>query len=636
MCGFVGFLDGKQRLPDPRGVLRRASARIARRGPDGEGLWSEGSLHLAHRRLAVVDLTDSGRQPMVSACGRYVLVFNGEIYNHADLRRAPRLRAIAWRGHSDTEVLLEHLAQYGVDATLRAARGMFALALWDRAERSLTLSRDRLGEKPLFYGWLSGVFVFGSDLNVLSAFPERPALHAEAVALYCRYGYIPAPLTLYQGLRKVLPGTWVTLSESQVHQQEVPRPMTYWSLDQARQDGEQRFGALTTEQRIAELETLLSQSLREQLIADVPVGALLSGGIDSSLVAALAQAQSDRPLKTFTIGFREPAYDEAPYARAIARHLGTDHQELYIDEAEVRGLVESLGEVIDEPFADASLLPTLLVSHLVRQHVTVCLSGDGGDELFRGYERYLRGRRLWQSLHSVPQALRAVGAEALSAVPVPWLDALLGPLRRRGITGDRLHKAAQFLAAGTPEVFYNGLSELPGGAQLLVPTALGPGLGVPPPESGAFTDYASAWDCRYYLPDDILTKVDRAAMHASLETRVPLLHPDIVALAQSTPEEDHLKGATGKHLLRALLARHVPPTLYERPKQGFGVPMGDWLRGPLKDWAACQLDVLAQRTPPGVNPEAIRRMWQAHQSRQRNWSSALWAACVLGAFLGRT
>lgn len=630
MCGFVGFLE-LNKSNEAQDILTSASARIARRGPDAESFWSEGNLHLAHRRLAIVDLTPGGLQPMTSACGRYVLVFNGEIYNHHDLRLEGELH-VNWRGTSDTEVLLEHFAKHGVAKTLTAARGMFAFALWDKEKSVVTLGRDRLGEKPLFFGWMNGRFIFGSELKVLKAFPGKPSLNEAAVAYYLRHGYVPAPLTIYSEFFKVRPGTFMEFDTTNIKTQKPPVPHVYWSVDSARLDA-QKDMLPSADAGAEKLENILAQSVKEQLMADVPVGALLSGGIDSSLIAALAQANSTTPIKTFTIGFADPQYDEAPFARKIAQHLGTDHHELYITESDVLQLVAELANVYDEPFADSSQLPTLLVSRLVRKHVTVCLSGDGGDELFRGYERYLRGRKVWKKVAHTPTAFRSFISGTLRSIPVGALDFVSKPLKQFGLTGSRIHKACDILSAPTREHFYHGLAQIPGGAKLVQTNNCYTALSVAPVKEEAFTDFASRWDCRYYLPDDILTKVDRAAMHESLETRVPLLRPEVLHLSWRLTEDQHIQGSSGKQVLRKVLAKYVPTELFERPKKGFGVPLDAWMRGPLKSWAEERLRHLSNANLAVVNHEALQQMWREHQSGKQNWSSALWAACMLGLFL---
>ncbi|MBC8737349.1 asparagine synthase (glutamine-hydrolyzing) [Paraburkholderia sp. UCT31] len=632
MCGFVGFIDPKQKITNPQTVLREASARIARRGPDGEAFWNEGPVHMAHRRLAIRDLSAAGTQPMTSANGRFVLVFNGEIYNCDSLRGAPALRDVAWRGTSDTEILLEHTVAYGLAATLEASRGMFAVALWDKQLKTLTLARDRMGEKPLYLGYTAGALVFSSELKVLRAFPGRPELNQDALALYLRYGYIPAPYTAFERFQKLMPGTTVSLTLEDITQQRFKEPVPFWTLDQAALAGDGQYGRLTFKEKADKLDALLQQSVGEQLVADVPVGAFLSGGIDSSLVVAVAQRLSPSPVKTFTIGFHDPAFDEAPYARKIAEHLHTEHHETYIGEDDVRGLVEDVAQVYDEPFADASSLPTLLVSRIVRKQVTVCLSGDAGDELFRGYDRYTRGRKLWHAINKVPPVLRTAAATLLTSVRPQTLDKFLGPAKLRGITGDKLHKAAALLRMQDSQTFYHGLSELAGGAQLLGPAYRDMVLGVTQLSDEAFSDYASRWDCRFYLPDDILVKVDRAAMHASLETRVPLLRPEIVELSWGLRESQHIAGSKGKQLMRSVLSRYVPAELFERPKRGFGVPMDKWLRGPLKTYAEDCLKK-ASASVAALDHARLDAMWAEHQSESRNWSYALWGVVALGAWL---
>ncbi len=623
MCGIAGFWD-------PRGDLEAAQAEaratamavaLAHRGPDDAGVWTDAraGVALAHRRLAILDLSPAGHQPMVSACGRYALVFNGEIYNHLALRQELERRgqAPAWRGHADTETLLAAVSAWGLAAALRASVGMFALALWDRQARNLSLARDRLGEKPLYYGRVGGAFLFGSELKALRTWPgfaaevDRPAL-----ALYLRHNCIPAPYTIYRGIRKLPPGTWLSLSADAWEAE----PAAYWSAREVAERGQADPFRGTDAEAAEELERLLRQAVAGQMVADVPLGAFLSGGVDSSTVVALMQAQSGRAVRTFSIGFTEAAYDEAPQARAVAAHLGSEHTELYVSPAEAMAVIPSLPRLYDEPFADSSQIPTFLVSQLARRQVTVSLSGDGGDELFGGYNRHLWAPRLWRRLSPWPRPLRGLLATALRTLPPTAWDAafarlgrLLPRSARQRNPGDKLHKLAEVLGAEGPEEIYLNLVshwKHPGDVVRGVDE---PATRVTDPAARArleaFESRMMCLDLVTYLPDDILAKVDRAAMAVSLETRVPLLDHRLVEFAWRLPLAMKIRDGQGKWLLRRVLYRHVPRELVERPKMGFGLPLGDWLRGPLRDWAEALLDEARLAREGYFHPRPIRALW---------------------------
>lgn len=619
---------------------------MIRRGPDDAGAWHDGDagIGLAHRRLAVLDLSPAGRQPMACHTGRYVLAFNGEIYNHQDLRR--QLGGLAWRGHSDTETLLAGFVAWGVRATLARCIGMFAFALWDRHERVLTLARDRMGEKPLYYGWQGSgdkaCFLFGSDLAALKAHPAfAAAIDRGALALLMRHNYILAPHSIYQGIHKLPPGHILAVSLGK----RAPQLASYWSLPEAAMAGVAAPLEGGAEQVADELEALLRSAIGQQMVADVPLGAFLSGGIDSSTVVALMQAQSSRPVKTFSIGFHEAGYDEAAHAKAVARHLGTEHTELYVTPQQALEVIPRLPGLYSEPFADASQIPTFLVSQLARQHVTVALSGDAGDELFGGYGRYFQASRWWQRIERFPRAMRSSAAASIRMVPPGAWNALAYPLRpllpaslRRGSIGDKLHKGAALLLARDVDALYRRLlthwepQGLVIGAQ--EPT---PGLdGLLPQLPGLNPiQRMMALDAITYLPDDILAKVDRAAMGVSLETRVPMLDHRVVELAWRIPQAMKLRGGVGKQVLRQVLYRHVPRELVERPKMGFGVPIDSWLRGPLRDWAEDLLDASRLRQEGFFNPAPIRRTWAEHLSGRRNWQYHLWDVLMFQAWLGQ-
>lgn len=639
MCGFTGFLSRSalEHREAVNGVLRHMAQAIESRGPDAFGAWAdpEAGISLAHRRLAIVDLTPAGAQPMAAAGGRYVLAFNGEIYNHLKLRS--ELGGVVWRGHSDTETLLAGFEAWGVEATLQRAIGMFAFALWDREQRVLTLGRDRLGEKPLYYGWqgqgAQAVFLFGSEVSALSRHPAFNApINRDALALYMRHNCIGGEHSIYQGIHKLLPGHLLTLTAGQAE----PRVWAWWSAAEVAQRGVALPFAGSPEQAVDALEALLSNAVGQQMVADVPLGAFLSGGVDSSTVVALMQAQSSRPVKTFSIGFHEAGYNEAEHAKAVAQHLGTEHTELYVSAQQALDVIPKLPTLYAEPFADSSQIPTFLVSQLARQHVTVSLSGDAGDEMFCGYNRYQMTARLWDKLQRVPKSLRRAAAAAITAVPPASWDSL-GRFLPVARLGDKLHKGAALLGHTTVAELYRGMvSHWPEPDALVLgahePASLLTGS---QPELHGLNEVERmmALDLLSYLPDDILTKVDRAAMGVSLETRVPMLDHRVVEFAWSLPLDYKLRGGVTKWPLREVLYRHVPRSLIERPKMGFGVPIDTWLRGPLRDWAENLLSESRLRQEGFFNPAPIRQKWAEHLSGQRNWQHHIWDVLMFQAWL---
>lgn len=645
MCGFAGELRaGGGGLDDHQ--LRAFGDAIAHRGPDDAGLWRDDiqGIGLVHRRLAIVDLSPAGHQPMASVSGRFVLAYNGEIYNHMDLRRLIDLMggAPAWRGHSDTETLLAGFDVWGVEETLKRSIGMFAFALWDRQEHTLTLARDRLGEKPLYFGWQGqsdhAVFLFGSELKALRAHPSFKApIDRDALALYLRHNYIPAPHSIYQGIRKLMPGTFLTVSRKQ--RDAEPRP--YWSaLDTAVSGVAHTRLSLSPQDAVSELEGLLKSAVARQMMADVPLGAFLSGGIDSSTIVALMQAQSSRPVKTFTIGFHEAGYNEAEHAKAVAAYLGTEHTELYVTPQEAMAVIPRLPTIYDEPFADSSQIPTFLVSQLARQHVTVSLSGDAGDELFSGYTRYTATAGMWRKLTRLPLPLRRTAARSITAVsPDAWsaMARMLTGQRLGQRFGDKLHKGAGVLGCRSVDALYHGLvSHWNDPAQLVIggrePPTLLTGLQPDLPGLGP-VERMMALDMVTYLPDDILTKVDRASMAVSLESRVPMLDHHVVEFAWRLPQSLKLRGGLGKWVLRQVLYRHVPKKLIDRPKMGFGVPIDVWLRGPLRDWAEALIDDSRLRREGYFDPAPIRQKWVEHLGGSRNWAYHLWDVLMFQAWL---
>ncbi|MCL4648647.1 asparagine synthase (glutamine-hydrolyzing) [Burkholderia multivorans] len=649
MCGIDGFLNSVAFDEEAaRGTLARMTASLAHRGPDAQGLWVDpaAGIALGHRRLAIVDLSVHGRQPMASACGRYVMVFNGEIYNHRELRaQLERVgRAPAWRGHSDTEVLLAAFAAWGVDATLRRATGMFALALWNRESRVLTLARDRIGEKPLYYGRIGDALVFASELKALRAYPGFDGeIDRDALCLYLRHSAVPAPHTIYRGIRKLPPGTWIQFE----HAQDTPRIRTYWALEHAIDAGHHEPFAGTAAEAVDRLDTVLRQAVARQMEADVPLGAFLSGGVDSSAIVALMQAQSAAPVDTFTIGFHEAGYDEAGYAKAVARHLGTRHTELYVTADHALEVVPKLPAIYDEPFSDASQIPTFLVAELTRRHVKVSLSGDGGDELFGGYTRYFLTPRLWRKLHRVPAAVRTRIAGALHALRPDHADQLAavaqgawgaGELRESPTRiGDRLHKLGHVMTADSRIGLYRLLMSSVHHPERIAlaghepPTPLDTASAWPAHLS--FAEQAMAIDTLTYLPTDILTKVDRAAMAVSLETRMPFLDHHVVEFAWRLPASLRLPEGQSKALLRRLLDRYVPTELIDRPKQGFCAPIDHWLRGALRDWADALLQPSRLRDEGFFDAAAVERLWRQHQAGRMNWQHQLWTVLMFQAWL---
>lgn len=637
MCGIAGQYNFGNSGVDVESSLSMMSDAIYMRGPDAAGSWidRDAGIALAHRRLAIVDLTFAGAQPMVALGGRYVLSFNGEIYNHLELRR--ELGTKAWRGHSDTETLLAGFEVWGVEATLQRTIGMFAFALWDREQRVLTLGRDRLGEKPLYYGWqgqgAQAVFLFGSEVSALRRHPTFAApINRNALAMYMRHNCIGGDQSIYEGIYKLLPGHLLTLAAGQT----VPRVWPWWSAAEVAQRGVAHPFTGTSEQAVNELEALLLSAVGQQMMADVPLGAFLSGGVDSSTVVALMQAQSSRPVKTFSIGFHEAGYNEAVHAKAVAQHLGTEHTELYVSAQQALDVIPRLPKLYAEPFADSSQIPTYLVSQLARQHVTVSLSGDAGDELFCGYNRYQMTAKLWGKLQRVPMPLRRAIAAAITGVPPARWDAM-GRVLSVARLGDKLHKGAALLGNQTVAELYRGMVSHWSDPSAVVLGSSEPETvltGAVPPLAGLNdVERMMALDMLSYLPDDILAKVDRAAMGVSLETRVPMLDHRVVEFAWSLPLDYKLRGGVTKWPLREVLYRHVPRSLIERPKMGFGVPIDHWLRGPLRDWAETLLSESRLRQEGFFNPAPIRQKWTEHLSGQRNWQHQLWNVLMFQAWL---
>jgi asparagine synthase (glutamine-hydrolysing) len=603
-------------------------AQLTHRGPDGVGMWVDNGagVALGHRRLAILDLSPAGHQPMVSSSGRFVVTFNGEIYNHLEIRAelVDAGMAPVWQGNSDTESLLAAIDRWGLQATLKRAAGMFALALWDRQSHTLFLARDRLGEKPLFYGWQGDTFLFGSELKALRAHNAfRADVDRTAVSAYMEYGYVPAPRSIYSGINKLTPGTCLEVSPTN---RNLNEPRAYWSLrDVAAAGAAVPFVGSREDARDA-LETALKKAVTLQSIADVPLGAFLSGGIDSSTVVALMQAQSAMPVRTFTVGFDEATHDESQYAKQIARLLGTDHTEMYVTAREAMDVIPRLPTIYDEPFGDSSAIPTFVVSQFARKHVTVCLSGDGGDELFGGYAHYQRNEETWRSLRRIPRPLRRALAGGLRG---------LSRWQSKSLMGWRAGRAGVYLSAETAQDCYRARisGDFHADLTLGLPAAKRTGMDFALGNPHGLYEAMMFSDTQNYLPDDILTKVDRAAMAVSLETRVPLLDHRVVELAWRLPLSMKVTGGRGKQVMRDLLAKYVPLALFDRPKMGFSVPVGKWLRGPLRGWAEQLLSEPLLRQHGFLDVAAVRARWARHLNQTSREDDAIWQILMFQAWL---
>ena len=635
MCGLTGFWQFNKQTFDQsyHQIVSEMASFLESRGPDDKGTWVDAhtGLALGHRRLSILDISPAGHQPMHSHSKRFVIAYNGEIYNAFEIRKELETTGIVFKSRTDTEVILEAVNKWGVYKTVQKCIGMFAFALWDKQERKLYLVRDRLGIKPLYWGRHRGVLFFGSQLKSFKGHPSwNPELNKQALVSYFRFNYVPTPLSIYQGIHKLPPGTILQIdSLGQSHGE------TYWDFKTLVKAKSQHRSSLTDQEAVQQLEDLLKDAIAQRMLSDVPIGAFLSGGVDSSTVVALMQAQSTCPVKTFSIGFHEQSYNEAPYAKKVATYLKTDHHEVYLSSQEAQMIIPKLSNWYDEPFADISQIPTFLVSQITREHVTVALSGDGGDELFGGYNRYLLGQSIWKKLSLLPGGLRALGGSLIDLVPSRSWDRL-GKLVPSGIRfqhmGDKMQKFASVLRANDFESFYRNLVSHWDSPEELVPGESEIDLWrqqkIFPPESLSVTEKMQFMDTLTYLPDDILTKVDRASMAVSLEARVPFLDHRVVEWSWDLPESMKIRHGQRKWILRQILYGHVPKEFIDRPKMGFSVPIGQWMReSPLREWSE---DLLAKKAleENGLNPVPIRQLWQDHLRGDRNGDSLLWSVLM--------
>ena len=637
MCGITGFLNKVKASPE--GILGEMIGTMPHRGPDGRGVWHDtnGEIGLAHARLSILDLSSAATQPMASKSKRYVISYNGEIYNHVGLRaELDGLTDTQWRSNSDTETLIELIEFWGLDVALQKTHGMFAVAVWDTLKKTLSLARDRMGEKPLYYGWVNGAWVFASELKAIKKFPGfNNEIDRKALAQYLRLGSIPSPLSIYKNISKVEPGAIVSL-QSAYGSLKIRQ---YWSTIDTMIAGSQSLFEGSDIEAEIQLENILSNVVSMQMLSDVPLGAFLSGGIDSSLICALMQANSTGRIDTCSIGFESKKFNEAEHARAVAQHLGTNHFDLYVTGKEALDVVPLLPVIYDEPFADASQIPTYLVSKIAKKNVTVALTGDAGDELFGGYNRYTLTDKYWSKLSILPQSLRQLIGTCIQRVPISQLDRILGPLfgSRFNNLGDKIHKGANVMgAANVDQLYMRMLSQVAEPSEWLIghsdvtTDALvsgGDSVKLSDIEMMMMTDLVG------YLPNDILTKVDRAAMAVSLESRVPFLDPDVIKFAASLPLHMKIRNGDNKWILKKILYKYVPKTLLDRPKMGFSVPLDEWLRGPLIDWAEALLESSRLEREGFFNVSTVRRKWEEHKSGSRNWQYQLWNVLMFQLWL---
>ena len=647
MCGITGFYS--KTSSNFNNIILKMNSAIIHRGPDSNNVWQDknSGIIFGHQRLSILDLSTAGNQPMVSNSGRYIITYNGEIYNHLEIRKELNKinLNIKWKSNNDTETLLEALEFWGIEKTLKKIVGMFAFGLWDKKNRSLILVRDRIGEKPLYFGWQgkgdSKVFLFGSELKALKVHPEfSREINRDAIALQLRHNYIPDPYSIYKDIYKLLPGHYLELTEDNLKKNFLPTPKIYWSLTKSAIYGNSNQLTQSDENIQSELENRLKLSVKQRMISDVPLGAFLSGGIDSSTIVALMQSQSSHPIKTFTIGFNEDDYNEAQHAKKIAKHLGTDHTELYISSKTTMEVIPKLSTIYDEPFSNNSQIPSFLLSQLAKKDVKVALSGDGGDELFCGYNRYMSTNNWSKKFNSVPISLRKILAYAVKLISQKnWnkLFKLLPGLNQHINYGHKIHKGAKALEANTlSDLYYILISHWQNPTEVVTNSKESQTfLSEFKPELLNFNNHQKMMmlDLITYLPNSILVKVDRASMASSLEARVPFLDHELIEYSWKIPHSLKFRNGKGKWILRQILNNYVPKNLTERPKMGFGIPLGSWLRGPLRDWAENLLNEKRLTQEGYFNAKLIRNKWHEHLSNKYNWQHDLWNVLMFQAWI---
>jgi len=636
MCGIAGYLG---EVKHPIDCLTKMADAISHRGPDNMGVWSDHnpSIGFAHSRLSILDLSSAGNQPMHSSSGNYVIIFNGEIYNHKSIRsELESINRRNWLGHSDTETLLAAIEEWGLKKTLAKAKGMFAIALWDKSSNKLSLACDRIGEKPLYYGWVNNQFVFSSELKSIKVFPEfNNSIDRNSLALFLRFNSIPAPYSIYKDIYKLEPGQIIEMN-SQTGKLEKYK---FWSLEEVYKNGFKNKFLGSSVQAINQLENILSEAVSSQMQSDVPLGAFLSGGIDSSTIVALMQSCSNSQVNTFTIGFNSKEFDESKHAEMVANHLGTNHFNKFVTEKDALDVIPNLPDIYDEPFADSSQIPTYLVSKFAKEKVTVALSGDAGDELFGGYNRYIFSQKIFKNISKTPNSIKKLMSKIMFSLSEENWNLILGRLMRNHYSniGHKIHKTANIVSSKSiRDLHFKLISQIQNPSDWLKDS--NEYKSVFNDNEDRFKEQDSveimmAYDLISYLPTDILTKVDRAAMSVSLETRVPFLDPDVIQFSASLPMEFKIRNGVTKWLLREVLYKHVPKDLIERPKMGFAVPLAEWLRGPLKDWAESLLDEKRLHQEGFFNVEFVRDKWSEHISGRRNWSHQLWNVLMFQAWL---